>query len=80
MEVNKQSSTKALVIYGENDSGLGKCKTYWRNYSSLNSGFHYKEVVIKDADHSFFGWQFKKDVCNAMTSWITTPLADQISL
>ena len=58
----------ALVIFGENDAKLKEYIEHWvKEKHNIGS---YSERIIKGADHSFFGWQFKRDVENAIIEWI----------
>lgn len=59
-----------LCIFGEKEPDIKTCLEYWQKQKMQKNIINYNFNIIKGADHSFFGWQFKKDVENSIIEWI----------
>lgn len=59
-----------LSIFGENEMNLKECLDYWEGEKHKNIK-NYSYNVIRGADHSYFGWQFKKDVECCIAKWLS---------
>jgi hypothetical protein len=57
-----------LNIFGEREKFLSNAKEYWSRCHFAS----YTEKTIKDADHSFFGWGLKKNVCTSVSAWLNS--------
>jgi hypothetical protein len=66
----KNKSVSVLCIFGEKDEALMSCHEYWKK--QLNNGYisKYDEKIIDNADHSFFGWNFKEKVASHIMDWL----------
>ncbi len=60
----------ALVVFAEKESKLKECLDYWEKERHKASICDYTHTIIKGADHSFFGWQFKRDIEKSIINWI----------
>lgn len=69
----QRTKVKALVILGERDQDLQLNKDFWNQYYKDHAATYYTEEVITGADHSFFGWPFKRDVKEAILKWVNLP-------
>jgi hypothetical protein len=65
-----RSPLHILNIFGECDKASIESRAFWNRCYEAGDFSAYSERIIKGADHSFFGWYFKKDVCNAITDWL----------
>ena len=70
MPGTKNNCICVLCIFGEKDEALERCQEYWKK--QLNNGriSKYEEKIIKNADHSFFGWNFKEQVIVHIMNWL----------
>lgn len=69
-ESPNQYNTRILCVFGEKDAAINDMRLFWSNFCQKNDVKNYKEAIIDGADHSFFGWVFKADVCNAISDWL----------
>lgn len=61
---------RVLCLFGEKDEALKSAQEYWLSASREWQQGNYEEVVVPGADHSFFGWTFKTNVCDHIVKWI----------
>ena len=59
-----------LCIFGERDIELPNCQEYWRKQLNDRKILNYDEKIIENADHSFFGWEFKEEVSDEILAWL----------
>ena len=57
-----------LTIFGENEPSLSQCLSFWGK--EKNNIGDYSTQIVPGADHSFFGWQFKRDVITYIINWL----------
>ena len=67
---NKLNDMRILCVLGEKDPSLYECLNFWKGYVKNNGVKVFNHKVIKGSDHSFFGWQYKKDVCDTILNWL----------
>ena len=61
---------KVLVIFGEKDLMLNESIDFWNKEQSNGRFKNYSCEIVKDADHSFFGWEFKRYAEKYITDWL----------
>ncbi len=59
-----------LLLLGGKDIELKNSRMYWKKVSSKNKNLKLDEIKVLGADHSFMGWEFKREVCSTILSWI----------
>jgi hypothetical protein len=59
-----------LVIFAEKEGDLKGCMDFWEKEKSMNNINSYSYNIIRGADHSFFGWNFKRDVEKCILEWL----------
>ena len=69
-EAKLTSQVNILNIFGEKDHALQKNQLFWQNYVQKHKYSFYTEKLVSGADHSFFGWSFKIEVCNLIVKWL----------
>lgn len=71
----KDARTKAspisnlLTLFGEKEHDLKGCIDFWEAEKKSGAINVYENRIIAGADHSFFGWQFKRDVVDHILFW-----------
>lgn len=65
-----KSPLDILIIFGEKDEALEKNQIFWKEQKKGGYCTTLTEYIISGADHSFFGWHFKKEVCNIIVEWL----------
>lgn len=60
-----------LYVFGEKERNLEERFVFWESEIKKNPLNTYQKAIINGADHSFFGWQFKKDVSGEILKWLT---------
>jgi hypothetical protein len=68
-ELSNSNQINILCVFGEKDKQLSNYLNFWRNRLSKNKFVQYTEEIIKNADHSYFGWQYKLDVQKCIKDW-----------
>jgi len=61
---------KLLVIFGEKELMLNECIDFWNEEQSNGHFKNYSCKIVEGADHSFFGWKFKRDAERYITDWL----------
>jgi hypothetical protein len=59
-----------LCIYGEKDIALSTCQKHWKKQLDTGKISKYDEKIIENADHNFFGWNFKEQVASHINKWV----------
>ena len=67
-----------LSIFGDNDEKKDKLINYWINQFHKYYIKDYSIQVISKSDHSFFGWQFKRDVEDYIVKWLEDMYKDAV--
>lgn len=60
---------KILVVFGEKEQMLNECIDFWNQEQNKGYFEDYSYKIIDGADHSFFGWKFKRDVETCIIDW-----------
>jgi hypothetical protein len=58
-----------LAIYAEKDTKRKEFMDFWEKQYSTKRIHNYRFNIINGADHSFFGWQFKKEIFELILQW-----------
>lgn len=70
IEVGSQGHIpRLLTIFGEKEVRLEECIDFWKSEIKKSNCSQYSNRIIDGADHSFFGWQFKRDVERWIVEW-----------
>ena len=70
-QIDHKYTINTLIVYGEKDEGLSNSRQFWKRYHLKNNNLLYQEQIVRGANHSFFGWYFKRDVCETIVKWLT---------
>lgn len=68
---NQKKIDSILVVFGEKEPKLNECLKFWDKENKNNNIGNYSYNIIKGADHSFFGWKFKRDVEKCVVDWLS---------
>lgn len=60
-----------LSVFGEKDRKIDVFIKYWREKVILDGIKKYQYKIVENSDHSFFGWQIKRNVEKQIIDWIT---------
>lgn len=66
----KNKELKILSLFGEKDPKLNTFIKYWHDTIKKNQIKNYEFEVIKNSDHSFFGWELKREVEKHIVNWL----------
>ncbi len=69
-DLGAPSRMRILCVYGAHDGQLQSRREFWTGFREEGRCGHVDEVVVDDADHSFFGWRLKQQVASALGDWV----------
>ena len=62
---------QVLCLFGSRDMACRQASQDLRELARRVGVLEITEAVVPDADHSFFGWQLKIQVCQVIQTWLT---------
>jgi hypothetical protein len=59
-----------LCVFGENDPNLRENQRFWVLNKTQSRFISYKESIVSNSDHSFMGWNSKKELLVQISNWL----------
>jgi hypothetical protein len=69
-ESNKEVALAVLSIYGEKDKLLDSSLAFWRELLLCQPSITCCYEIIRESNHSFFGWPFKCEIIQHIRKWL----------
>ena len=74
VEIDKQivnrGKVNLLCVFGENDPNLQENQKFWILNKNQNRFTSYKNCIVSNSDHSFMGWDSKRELLVQISNWL----------